>query len=248
MAARSKPRNTRRSTGPVRPLEHRPSAGPSLGIGDRLRVGAPGLDAAPAIPAEALVTPPAEAKPVQSTEPKSVRDFAPAALTQLLTFFAGGYEYAISILHVREIAEYRALTPVPGTPNWIRGVMNLRGTVVPAIDLAAKLGMPATATTRRTCLLIVEVEIDGDEAVLAIMVDGVSRVVDLSSTDLQEVPSFGTRIDIGFLVGMARLDKRLVFILDINRVVEAADALSAAALTSLVDSPVAGPLQQGSTA
>jgi purine-binding chemotaxis protein CheW len=213
MATRSTSRATRRPAAPVR----------NKTAADAL-VEAQPRSAAPAVPA---VVP----KRGPSHEP------APVDLAQLLTFFAGGYEYAVSILHVREIAEYRELTPVPGTPDWIRGVMNLRGTVVPAIDLAAKLGMPPTAITRRTCLLIIEVTVGGEETVLAIMVDGVSRVVDLAPADMQEVPSFGPRIDITFLLGMARIDNRLVLLLDIGNVVESADVLSAAALMSLVDSP-----------
>lgn len=169
--------------------------------------------------------------------PISARSSAPAApeIRQLLTFFASGYEYAVSILNVREIAEYRALTPVPGTPAWIRGVMNLRGTVVPVIDLAAKLGMAAATITRRTCLLIVDVNVNAEAMVLAVMVDGVSRVVDLSPSDLQDVPSFGPRIDTTFLLGMTRLENRLVLLLDINRIVECEDVLATAAAFSAID-------------
>lgn len=163
-------------------------------------------------------------------------DERPAAtVDQLLTFFAAGHEYAISILHVREIAEYRPLTPVPGTPPWIRGVMNLRGTVVPAIDLAAKLGMDATAVTRRTCLLIIEATLEEEPVVLAIMVDSVSRVVDLSADELQDAPSFGPTIDVSFLVGMARIDERLVLLLDLTHIVETSSVLSAAALWTAID-------------
>ena len=132
-----------------------------------------------------------------------------AASGQLLTFRAAGHEYGISILHVREIVECGALTPVPG-----RSVMdprgdNLRGTVVPAIDLAAKLGHAGDRGTRRTCLLIIEVTLGEEQTVLAVMVDSVSRVVDLSPDELQEVPSFGPKLDVGFLVGMARIEERL---------------------------------------
>lgn len=153
---------------------------------------------------------------------------------QLLTFFAGGHEYALSILDVREIAEYRPLTPVPSTPPWLRGVMNLRGTVVPVIDLASKLDMPPIDVTRTTCLLIVDVEIKGEKTILAVMVGGVSSVVDLAETAVQPVPSFGPSVDVDCLQGLARVDDKLVLLLDIRKVVETGGVLAAASMLEAV--------------
>ena len=156
---------------------------------------------------------------------------------QLLTFFAGGHEYALSILDVREIAEYRSLTPVPSTPAWLRGVMNLRGTVVPVIDLASKLSMPAIEVSRTTCLLIVDVEVGGEKTVLAVMVGGVSSVVDLPESEVQPVPSFGPSVDVQYVLGMARVEEKLVLLLDIRRIVATGGEIAAA---SLLDAITAG--------
>lgn len=176
-----------------------------------------------------------------STRPKAPKAAAPArprrkepieahidAIEQLLTFVMGQDEYGIFILRVREIAEYRPLTPVPMTPHWMRGVMNLRGTVVPVVDLAAKLGLEQTRVSRRTCLVIVEMEVEGEEVVIAVMVDGVSRVVDIPRHDIQEAPPFGLSID--FVPGLIRMDETLIILLDLNAILASAELLDAAAL------------------
>ncbi len=151
-----------------------------------------------------------------------------AAAEQLLTFLIGNDEYGISILRVREIAEYRTLTPVPMPAPWIRGVMNLRGTVVPVVDLAAKLGLDRTVVSRRTCLIIVEMDVDTEKAVIAVMVDGVSRVVDVDASEIQEPPPFGLGID--FVPGLVRVDDRLIVLLDLTAILSSAEIMDAAAL------------------
>ena len=135
---------------------------------------------------------------------------------QLLTFLIGDDEYGISILRVREIAEYRPLTPAPMTHAWMRGVMNLRGTVVPVVDLGAKLGLAPTQLSRRTCLVIVEMEIEGEATVIAVMVDGVSRVVDVPSEDIQETPPFGLNVE--FVPGLVRVDDAMIILLDLGAI------------------------------
>lgn len=151
-----------------------------------------------------------------------------AATEQLLTFLIGDDEYGISILRVREIAEYRTLTPVPMTASWMRGVMNLRGTVVSVVDLANRLGLEQTRVSRRTCLIIVEMDADGERVVIAVMVDGVSRVVDVSRSDIQEPPPFGLGID--FVPGLVRVDERLIVLLDLAAILSSAEIMNAAAL------------------
>lgn len=151
-----------------------------------------------------------------------------AAPEQLLTFLIGADEYGISILHVREIAEYRPLTPVPKTAPWMRGVMNLRGTVVPVVDLAAKLGLEPTRVSRRTCLVIVEMNVESESFVVAVMVDSVSRVVDVASEDIQEPPPFGLGID--FVPGLVRMDDALIVLLDLATILATAELVDAAAL------------------
>ncbi len=147
---------------------------------------------------------------------------------QLLTFLIGEDEYGISILRVREIAEYRSLTPVPMTQTWMRGVMNLRGTVVPVVDLAARLGLEPTHISRRTCLVIVEMNIEGEEVVIAVMVDGVSRVVDVPSEDIQEPPPFGLNVD--FVPGLVRADDAMIILLDLKAILGTSELLNAAEL------------------
>lgn len=136
---------------------------------------------------------------------------------QLLTFLIGSDEYAISILRVREIAEYRPLTPVPMRPVWMRGVMNLRGSVVPVVDLAAKLGLGPSTVSRFTCLIIVELEIESERAVVAVMVDAVSRVIDVAPEDIKAPPSFGMAVDV--VPGMVRIEGQLIILLDLALIV-----------------------------
>jgi purine-binding chemotaxis protein CheW len=147
---------------------------------------------------------------------------------QLLTFLIGEDEYGISILRIREIAEYRTLTPVPMTAGWMRGVMNLRGTVVPVVDLAARLGLEQTRVSRRTCLIIVDLDVETERVVIAVMVDAVSRVVEVSTDDIQEPPPFGLPID--FVPGLVRVDDRLIVLLDLAEILSTVEILDAAAI------------------
>src|SRR5713226_2871753 len=141
------------------------------------------------------------------------------SLNQYLTFFLAGEEYAITILQVTDIIECGVVTRVPGTPPWIRGVHNLRGTVVPVIDLAIKFGLPATEITRRTCVVIVELRIDDEAVVMGVMADSVHQVVDFTPEQIQAAPSFGPRIRASYLRGMASSSNaKFVLLLDIDRI------------------------------
>jgi purine-binding chemotaxis protein CheW len=168
----------------------------------------------------------------QAPEPKPEPE-----IEQLLTFLIGGDEYGISILRVREIAEYRPLTPVPMTQAWMRGVMNLRGIVVPVVDLAAKLGLDPARVSRRTCLIIVETEIDDEKIIIAVMVDSVSRVVDVSRSDIQEPPPFGLTID--FVPGLVRVGERTIVLLDLTAILSSTELVDAAALLPALREEVA---------
>jgi purine-binding chemotaxis protein CheW len=137
---------------------------------------------------------------------------------QYLTFFLAGEEYAITILQVTDIIECGAVTRVPGTPPWIRGVHNLRGTVVPVIDLAIKFGLPATEITRRTCVVIVELRVDDEAVIMGVMADSVHQVADFTADQIQPAPSFGPRVGAGYLLGMANSNGKFVLLLDINRI------------------------------
>jgi len=149
---------------------------------------------------------------------------------QYLTFFLAGEEYAITILQVTDIIECGVVTRVPGTPPWIRGVHNLRGTVVPVIDLAIKFGLPATEITRRTCVVIVELRVDDEAVIMGVMADSVHQVVDFTTEQIQPAPSFGPRVRASFLLGMASTtDARFVLLLDIDRIFSSDEILAASA-------------------
>jgi purine-binding chemotaxis protein CheW len=137
---------------------------------------------------------------------------------QYLTFHLGGEEYAIGILRVKEIIEYGTLTVVPQTPPSIRGVINLRGNVVPVVDLALKFGIPQSPITNRTCIIIVEVELRGEQTVIGIIADSVSQVIELAPSEILPAPSFGTRVRVDFLHGMGKADKKFSLILNIDKV------------------------------
>jgi purine-binding chemotaxis protein CheW len=149
---------------------------------------------------------------------------------QFLTFFVAGEEYAIAILRVREILQYEALTRVPGTPAAVRGVCNLRGSVVPVIDLAVKFGLPESAISKWTCIVVVELELEGEKLVMGLVADSVSQVIDFRAEDIEPPPSFGTRVRVDHLLGMGKVDRRFVLILDIDRVLSTSEILAATTL------------------
>lgn len=148
---------------------------------------------------------------------------AAAEPAQYLTFHLAGEEYAIGILRVKEIIQYEAITRVPTAPPSIRGVINLRGSVVPVVDLAVRFGLASTEVTKWTCIVIAEVELDGDSTVMGVLADSVSQVVDLLPGDIQEPPAFGTRARVDHLLGMARMGRKFALILDIDRVLSEED-------------------------
>lgn len=147
--------------------------------------------------------------------------------TQYLTFFLGGAEYAASILRIREIFELDILTRVPTTPGWIRGVMNLRGKVVPVVDLAVKFGFEETPITKRSCVVIVEVDLESESSVMGVLVESVSRVVELAPDAVEQPPAFGTAVRVECLKGMGKVGEEFLPILDVDRVLSSEDLLSA---------------------
>lgn len=134
-----------------------------------------------------------------------------------LAFRLADEVYAIDILRIREIIEYGVPTSVPMMPPSVRGVINLRGSVVPVIDLAIRFGREATGVGKRTCIVIVEVEHAGATHVLGLLVDGVNAVMEIGSEQIEPAPSFGTRVDTDFIEGMARVNGKFIIILDVGR-------------------------------
>jgi purine-binding chemotaxis protein CheW len=155
------------------------------------------------------------------------------SLNQYLTFFLAGEEYAITILQVTDIIECGVVTRVPGTPQWIRGVHNLRGTVVPVIDLAIKFGLPATEITRRTCIVIVEISVDDETLIMGVMADSVHQVVELGPDQIQAAPAFGPRVRVDCVLGMAASNGKFIVLLDIDRILANDEILTA--VTAVVD-------------
>ena len=137
---------------------------------------------------------------------------------QYLTFNLAGEMFAVGILNVKEIIEYGSLTEIPMMPTFIRGVINLRGAVVPVIDLAARFGGKAADVQRRTCIVIVEVKQEEGKHDIGIMVDAVSEVLEIPGSEIEPPPAFGAKIRADFIAGMGKVNSRFVIILDIMRV------------------------------
>jgi purine-binding chemotaxis protein CheW len=155
---------------------------------------------------------------------------------QYLTFFLADEEYAINIQRVKEIIEYTAVTKVPKVPEWIRGVINLRGSVVPVVDLAVRFGLEGRSITKTTCIVIVEVEQDSERTVMGVIADAVNQVIDLAPKDIEEPPAFGTRVRLEYLFGMGKLGKKFALILNIDSVLSTAELLTVSTLqASTVD-------------
>jgi purine-binding chemotaxis protein CheW len=145
---------------------------------------------------------------------------------QYLTFRLGEESYALGLLSVKEIIEYGGVTQVPMMPGFVRGVINLRGRVVPVIDLANRLRSESAAVTRRTCIVIVEVTNDGEAQDMGIIVDAVSQVVDIPPQSVEPGPSFGAKLRADFIAGMGKLDDGFVIMLDIDRVLAGEDMVA----------------------
>lgn len=150
---------------------------------------------------------------------------------QYLTFFCGNERYAIAILDVKEIIEVSQMTRVPMAPGHIRGVINLRGSVVPVIDLAARLGRPESALTKRSCIVLVEVAANNERQLIGMLVDEVNEILEIAPENLQAAPDFGTDIRTDFIHAMGRVDDIFIILLDINHVLSVPE-LSALKRTS----------------
>ena len=137
---------------------------------------------------------------------------------QYLTFVLGGEMFAVGILNVKEIIEYGHLTEIPMMPAFIRGVINLRGAVVPVIDLAARFGGAQSQAGKRTCIVIVEVSENEFRHDIGIMVDAVSEVIEIPASDIEPPPSFGARIRADFIHGMGKVAGKFVILLNIVKV------------------------------
>lgn len=157
----------------------------------------------------------------QAVAAAAVRKSAEAG--QYLTFVLGGEAYAIGILAIKEIIEYHELTEVPMMPACVRGVINLRGAVVPVVDLQARFGRKTGEVTKRTCIVIVEVASQGERQVIGVVVDAVSEVLDIEASAIEPAPSFGAGIRTDFIQGMGKVRGKFVILLDVDRVLSLND-------------------------
>jgi purine-binding chemotaxis protein CheW len=150
---------------------------------------------------------------------------------QYLTFMLGGEVFAIGILSIKEIIEYSSLTEVPMMPASVRGVINLRGAVVPVTDLLVRFGKPASSVTKRTCIVIIEVTTHGERQDVGVVVDSVDSVLDILPSEIEPPPTFGVGIRTDFIRGMGKVNGKFVILLDVNHVLVQEDlaALSQAA-------------------
>ena len=137
---------------------------------------------------------------------------------QYLTFMLGGEVFAIRILAIREIISYGGMTEVPMMPPSIKGVINLRGAVVPVVDLAVRFNRPSGDITKRTCIVIVEMQNDEEQQVIGVIVDAVNAVLEIPAADIEPPPNFGAEIRTDFIVGMGKVNEKFIILLNIDRV------------------------------
>ncbi len=139
-------------------------------------------------------------------------------IAQYLTFKLDDEVFALDISKVREVLDFAAITKVPRTPEFMRGVINLRGSVVPVVDIKLKFGMPITEKTVNTCIIITEVTVDGETTVLGALADSVQEVIDLDHDHREPAPKIGTRLNTEFIKGIGKQGDHFIILLDIDKV------------------------------
>ncbi len=154
---------------------------------------------------------------------------------QYLTFMPGGEVFAIGILFIKEIIEYASLTEVPMMPASVRGVINLRGAVVPVTDLLVRFGKQASAVTKRTCIVIIEVTSQGERQDVGVVVDSVDSVLDIPASEIEPPPTFGAGIRTDFIRGMGKVNGKFVILLDVNHVLVVEDVAALAQAAELAE-------------
>jgi purine-binding chemotaxis protein CheW len=154
---------------------------------------------------------------------------------QYLTFTLGSEVFALGILAIKEIIEYLSLTTVPMMPPYVRGVINLRGAVVPVIDLSIRFSRPPSPVTRKTCIVIVEISTGGRLQDVGLVVDAVDSVLDISGDDIEAPPAFGAHISTEFIQGMGKVNGRFLILLDVDSMLAAEEAALLQTETDQVD-------------
>lgn len=157
--------------------------------------------------------------PVETGDANASADLA----GKYLTFELGGEVYGLEILKVQEIIGIMDVTRVPKTPAYVRGVINLRGQVIPVVDLRLKFGIESIDDTEKTCIIVVQVARGGDAVTMGVLVDEVSEVLDIDAEQIENTPSFGSKVDTDFILGMGKVDEKVVMMLDVDKVLSGAD-------------------------
>lgn len=140
-----------------------------------------------------------------------------------LTFSLDNEQYGIGILKIKEIIGMIPITPVPRTPEYVKGVINLRGKVIPVIDLRQRFSMGVVDSTDRTCIIVVEIESSSGTIMMGILVDSVSEVLNIKGEEIEDTPTFGGKVDTDYILGMAKMDGAVKILLDIDRVLSAGE-------------------------
>ena len=135
-----------------------------------------------------------------------------------LTFGLGSEEFGVAVLHVREIMGIQDVTSVPQTPHFVKGVLNLRGKVIPVIDLRLKFGLPEKEYTQRTCIIVAQLHQGIANRLIGIIVDGVSEVLTIQADDVEDTPDFGNGVEIPYILGMAKIKGKVKILLNMNQV------------------------------
>ncbi len=141
-------------------------------------------------------------------------------LEQFLTFIVDNEIYGIHILKIREIKGWEGVREVPNTPDFMKGVINLRGIMVPVVDMRLRFGMTEVEYTPTTVVIVVSVMVDGDEILIAFVVDAVSDVIDISEENHREIPTFGCKIDARYMTGMAVVEDKTIILLDVDNIMQ----------------------------
>ena len=146
------------------------------------------------------------------------RDLIVRLAGKYLTFCLEDEDYGLEILKVQEIIGMQEITKIPRTPEFVKGVINLRGKVIPVLDLRLKFGMSEAEVSRKTCIIVVQIQLVETKVIMGIVVDEVSEVLDISDQEIEPAPSFGARIDTNFILGMAKSERAVKILLDLDRV------------------------------
>ncbi|MDC7241763.1 MAG: chemotaxis protein CheW [Spirochaetales bacterium] len=150
-------------------------------------------------------------------------------ISQYLTFTINNESYALNVSNVKEVQEFTSLTKVPRMPDFMRGIINLRGSVVPVIDLKMKFGLGATEKDIDTSIIVTEVTIEGEQVTMGLLTDSVKEVIELSEADIEPTPYIGTKIDTAFIKGMGKKGDDFLIVLDIDKVLTVSEISMVAA-------------------